>query len=164
MGSQILEAGTCPELKEGLYIGEEIPTDHPFFTQKKLNSGPNFWPSSVPNPETFRTVSMDYYHAVSDLAADVLKAIALTLGTDEGFFDGFVKDSVATMRYLHYPPQPADSDENLSRGIGAHTDFGAITLLLQDEVDGLQVLDAPTGEWLDVSNSYLQLLSDFVYL
>lgn len=150
VGSQILEAGTSPELKEGLYIGEEIPKDHPYFVEKKLNSGPNFWPETVENPEEFRETTMEYYHAVFDLAKDVLKLIALTLGTDEGYFDDFTTDAVATMRYLHYPPQPKDSDEKLSRGIGAHTDFGAITLLLQGDVDGLQVLDGPSGEWFDV--------------
>ena len=43
------------------------------------------------------------------------------------------------LRYMHYPPQPKDSDEKLSLGIGVHTDFGSVTLLIQDEVDGLQV-------------------------
>ena len=150
MGSQILEAGTNPELKEGLYIGEEIPKDHPYFVNKKLNSGPNFWPSNVPDPEDFRKTSMAYYHAVYELACDVLRLIALTLGVDESFFDSFTNDAVATMRFLHYPPAAPDSDEKLSRGIGAHTDFGAITLLMQDTVDGLQVLDESTGEWFDV--------------
>lgn len=153
VGSQILEAGTSPELKEGLYIGEEISKDHPYFVEKKLNSGPNFWPETVENAEEFRETTMKYYHAVFDLAKDVLKLIALTLGTDEGYFDDFTTDAVATMRYLHYPPQPKDSDEKLSRGIGAHTDFGAITLLLQGDVDGLQVLDGPSGEWFDVCST-----------
>lgn len=151
IGSQILEEGTRPELKEGLYIGEEISKDHPYFVKKKLNSGPNFWPQSVDDPEEFKKTTMKYYHAVFELAKDVLKVIALSLGAKEEFFDDFAKDAVATMRYLHYPPQPKDSNEKLNRGIGAHTDFGAITLLLQGEVDGLQVLDAPSGEWFDVS-------------
>lgn len=37
-------------------------------------------------------------------------------------------------------------------GIGAHRDFGALTLLLQGDVGGLQVLNEGTGEWIDVSH------------
>lgn len=148
--SQMLEAGTGPELKEGLYIGEEIPEDHPYFLQKKLNSGPNQWPQTVSDRVEFQKTTMEYYHAVFELAKDVLGVIALTLGIDSNFFRPLTTGAVATMRYLHYPAQPEDEDERLNRGIGAHTDFGCVTLLLQDEVDGLQVLDAPSGQWLDV--------------
>jgi isopenicillin N synthase-like dioxygenase len=149
--SQMLEVGTGPELKEGLYIGEEIPEDHPYFMDKKLNSGPNQWPPTVPDKREFEETTMEYYHAVFELAKDVLGVLAQTLGVESSFFDPLTDGAVATMRYLHYPAQPQDTDDKLNRGIGAHTDFGCITLLLQDEVDGLQVLDAPTGQWLDVS-------------
>jgi isopenicillin N synthase-like dioxygenase len=146
-----LEVGTSPDLKEGLYIGEEIPEDHPYFKEKKLNSGPNQWPPTISAKEEFQETTMEYYHAVFELAKDVLGVLAQTLGVESTFFDPLTDGAVATMRYLHYPAQPQDTDEKLNRGIGAHTDFGCITLLLQDEIDGLQVLDAPTGQWLDVS-------------
>lgn len=153
----MLEAGTGPELKEGLYIGEEIPEDHPYFVQKKLNSGPNQWPQTVPDKAEFQKTTMEYYHAVFELAKDVLSVVALTLGVDSTFFEPLTDGAVATMRYLHYPAQPKDQDEKLNRGIGAHTDFGCVTLLLQDDVDGLQVLDVPTGQWLDVGTSPVHL-------
>lgn len=153
IGSQILEAGTNPDLKEGYYIGEEISKDHPYFIQKKLNSGPNFWPESVENVERFKSVSMRYYNAMHALARDILVVIAQTLDLDATYFEKFTTDAVATLRYLHYPPQAPDSDEKISRGIGAHTDFGSVTLLMQDEVDGLQVYEKSTNEWLDVRGS-----------
>lgn len=93
---------------------------------------------------------MSYYSHVCDLARDVLRILALTLDLPESYFNQFTEDAVATMRLLHYPPQPKDDDEKLSRGIGAHTDFGALTLLLQEEVDGLQVWEEKTKTWLDV--------------
>ena len=64
--------------------------------------------------------------------------LALSPDLAENYFDEFASGAVATTRLLQYP-QPADSDAKLSRGIGAHTDFGAVTLLMQEEVDGLQV-------------------------
>ncbi|KAL4930433.1 uncharacterized protein BDV17DRAFT_280717 [Aspergillus undulatus] len=163
--SQMLEVGTGPELKEGLYIGEEIDTNHPYYINQRLNSGPNQWPSTVSDADEFRRTSMEYYHAVYELAREVLGVLALTLDVDETFFDPLTTGGVATMRMLHYPSQPKDEDEKLNRGIGAHTDFGCITLLLQDEVDGLQVLDAPTGQWLDVqpvAGAYVVNLGDLM--
>ncbi|KAF2705087.1 Clavaminate synthase-like protein [Pleomassaria siparia CBS 279.74] len=152
MKSQILEAGTLPELKEGYYIGDEIPKTHPYFTQKKLNSGPNMWPSptTLPDVDDFKATALEYYSKVVALAKDILKVLALTLDLDETWFDEFAEGAVATMRLLHYPSQPPDSPAKLTRGIGAHTDFGTITLLLQGDVAGLQVYDHDTSEWLDV--------------
>jgi isopenicillin N synthase-like dioxygenase len=119
-------------------VGEEISKDHPYFVNKRLNSGPNQWPQSLPNPDEFRKVSLEYYDHMHALARDILVVLAKTLDLGDDYFEQFTLGAVATLRYLHYPPQPADSDEKLSRGIGAHTDFGSVTLLMQDEVDGLQ--------------------------
>jgi isopenicillin N synthase-like dioxygenase len=152
MKSQILEEGTLPELKEGYYIGDEISKDHPYFVDKKLNSGPNIWPSEdvLPNVDNFKATALDYYSQVVSLAKDILKVLALTLDLEESYFDDYAAGAVATMRLLHYPSQPPDSPAKLTRGIGAHTDFGCVTILLQDKVAGLQVYDYTTKEWLDV--------------
>lgn len=150
--SQILEEGTQPELKEGFYIGADLPTTHEYFVNKKLNSGPNQWPESLGDDglASFKSGTMTYYNSTLSLASDLLRVIALSLDLEESYFDQFMDGAVATMRLLHYPSQPKDADEKLTRGIGAHTDFGAITMLLQDEVDGLQVWDQRNSTWIDV--------------
>lgn len=150
--SQILEEGTQPELKEGFYIGDDIPKSHPYFVNKKLNSGPNQWPEALGDDlADFKNHSMEYYHSTLKLASDLMRVLALSLDLEETYFSRFLDGAVATMRLLHYPSQPADADEKLTRGIGAHTDFGAITMLLQDKVDGLQVWDQKNNVWIDVS-------------
>lgn len=140
MKSQMLE-GTLPELKDGLYIGDEISKDHPYFVNKKLNSGPNMWPPEdvVFNVADFKATALDYYSQVVSLAKDILKVLALTLDLEESWFDEYAHDAVATMRLLHYPSQPPDSPVKLTRGIGAHTDFGCVTILLQDKVADLRL-------------------------
>lgn len=71
------------------------------------------------------------------------------VGYDTSVFTEFCTDPLANVRLLHYPPHPEEADE-LQLGAGAHTDFGAITLLLQDDNSGLQVLDKDNSEWVDV--------------
>jgi isopenicillin N synthase-like dioxygenase len=122
--SQILEEGTLPELKEGFYIGDEIPKTHPYFVNKKLNSDPNMWPTpcsslSVSDVEDFKTTALEYYARVCALAKDILKVLALTVDLEESWFDGneFTQGAVATMRLMHYPTQPLDSLQKLSARI-----------------------------------------------
>lgn len=122
--SQMLEVDTSPELKEGFYIGDDISKSHPYFLQMKINCGPNVWPDTIPDVEAFKETSMTYYREQCNLAKDVLSVLAKTLNLNDHYFTAFTEDAVATLRLLHYPPQPADSDEKKARGIGAHTDFG----------------------------------------
>lgn len=152
--SQSFEPGQSPDLKESFFVAADLPKEHALHQQKKVNCGPNVWPENMPDRAEFERCCMEYYNALMDLSKEILKALALTLDLDENFFQEFATcDHVGVMRMIHYPPQDPDSDEKISRGIGAHTDFGALTLLLQDEVDGLQVWDKDTDEWHDVSAS-----------
>ena len=86
---------------------------------------------------------------MSRLAQDVLQVLALTLDLEPSTFNEFGQNALAILRLLHYPPQPPDASED-ERGIGAHSDFGGITLLLQDDVGGLQVYGSPSSSWIDV--------------
>ncbi len=57
---------------------------------------------------------------------------------------------MAVLRLLHYPPQPPDRGSP-AIGAGEHTDYGSLTLLLTDEVGGLEVKRRDTsgeGGWI----------------
>jgi isopenicillin N synthase-like dioxygenase len=145
--AQKLEPGAAPDTKESIYIGEDLPLNHPRVLAREYNCGPNLYPEALGKP--FQDTCMEYYFAARQLAKDVMKALALGLGQEGTYFDGFCNDRPSsTLRLIHYPPTPQSSP--LERGVGAHRDFGCVTILLQDEVGGLQVQDEKTGEWLDV--------------
>ncbi|GFF62318.1 sexual differentiation process protein isp7 [Aspergillus lentulus] len=124
MYGQMIEKDTKPDLKEGYYVAQDLPPDHPQVLSKKFAHGPNLWPESL-GPH-IRDTCMDYLNQVTALTEKVLQAIGVSLGYDESYFDEFCTETMAFYKLLHYPPQPPDADP-LQRGIGAHRDFGGIT-------------------------------------
>jgi isopenicillin N synthase-like dioxygenase len=100
-------------LKEGYYFGTDLPLDHPYVVEGKLNFGPNKYPEELSNPEEFKSTVKCYFASLEGLAHDILRILAATLDLDESFFDNFIETPIATLRLLHYPPQPptASPDE-----------------------------------------------------
>ncbi|KAH7162073.1 hypothetical protein B0J13DRAFT_490605 [Dactylonectria estremocensis] len=137
------------DLKEGYYFGLDLPEDHPQVLAKKFNLGPNKYPENVKDPQEFRQKIDSYIEKMIEIAERLIRILCKTLEVDDGWVSQFTNTPIATLRLLHYPPQPPDASE-LERGIGAHTDFGAVTILLQDLVGGLQVWDRACSQWIDV--------------
>ncbi|KAJ3330736.1 hypothetical protein HDU76_004999 [Blyttiomyces sp. JEL0837] len=82
-----------------------------------------------------------------NLSIEIMRSIALGLNLPETYFDPYISRKDNTLRLLHYPPVSKSllDKENQSRA-GSHTDYGTVTLLFQDDVGGLEVLNTK-GEW-----------------
>ncbi|KAF5962800.1 gibberellin 20 oxidase [Fusarium coicis] len=158
VGAQKLEKPFADQ-KEGFMIGHELPEDSGYLR------GPNQWPleSDVPS---FRATFTEYFAAVHDLSISLFRMLALSLDLPENYFNDFVSSdqSIAMCRAHRYPTATAEKAEK-SRGIGAHTDFGALTLLLQDNLGGLEVYHRRTEAWIPVKpiqNAYVVNIGDML--
>ena len=115
--------------------------------------GHNQWPEAIPE---FRTIMRRYLAECETVAHRLLHAFALGLGLEPTFFDRhFDRDHTSFIRLNWYPlADPLDSEEATAvtslgdMALHHHTDAGALTLLLQDDVGGLQV--SHDGSWIDV--------------
>ncbi len=131
------------DFKEGFKIGRDLGADHPLVRAGTPLHGPNQWPDLPGWRETMQT----YYDAMEALGRRLLQAFALALGLEANYFDGWLKAPMTTLGPLHYPPQRGHITE-AQLGAGAHTDYGCLTMLAQDDAGGLQVRNA-AGVWID---------------
>eukprot|EP00798_Chlamydomonas_sp_ICE-L_P028005 gene28005-31102_t len=127
------------DTKEGFYFAREIAADCP--EAKKPLHGPNVWPPSDILP-SYRTVTMEYFEAVNALGLRLIRLLALTLGLEATYFDSYFQPPMMVLRPLHYTAQISKPTDGVF-GAGAHSDYGMLTILKTDEVEGLQIY---TGE------------------
>ncbi|MEM1403156.1 MAG: 2OG-Fe(II) oxygenase family protein [Pseudomonadota bacterium] len=102
------------------------------------------WPS-----EKFRDEMVIFYGDVLGAAQRLQRLLARALETPADFFVSRHNGENVTLRLLHYPPVNGARVDAEQMGAGAHTDYGMLTLLFQDNVGGLQV-QSTSGAWHDV--------------
>lgn len=71
-------------------------------------------------------------------------------GLSKDFFNQkFTQQPFAQIGLFHYPPHTTVKRDCDVWGVGRHTDYGVLTILLQDDVGGLQV-ETKDGSWIEV--------------
>jgi isopenicillin N synthase-like dioxygenase len=143
-----LGEATPPDLKETFSVGPFEPAP------PGLNDpaaafvySPNRWPARL---ATIEPAFHSYYDAMAGLVSRVMAAMAIGLGLDAGWFEPFIDRHTSALRALHYPDLSGQHVEQGQLRAGAHTDYGTLTLLRQDDAPGGLQLRGADGEWHDV--------------
>ncbi|XAR59484.1 hypothetical protein NMG60_11015336 [Bertholletia excelsa] len=111
---------------------------------EKLRKLVNRWPEYPPE---LRKAMEEYAREMEKLSYRLLELICLSLGLPANRLSGFFDGQTSFTRLNHYPPC---SIPHLALGVGRHKDVGALTVLAQDEVGGLEVKRKADGEWIRV--------------
>jgi len=139
--------GKFPDLKESFEIGR---SDQPEY--------PNLWPDKFDTAGVEFKKNMEaFFETGTKMHVQLMRAIATGLGIQEDWFDKHCKSADNNLRLLHYPrvkkevlgtgadddaAQAGNGNESKSVRAAAHTDYGTVTLLFQDNAGGLQVRSA----------------------
>jgi isopenicillin N synthase-like dioxygenase len=134
------------DLVEAFVMGSEDRDGKP--TGKLHAHAPNVWPDGMPD---FKETTVRYYQAARELSETMADIASLSLGLKRDFFSLRLTDAVVTMRmnwYQRLENEPQLDEEQMA--LGAHTDYGILTVLLADVRPGLQIL-SDSSEWVDVT-------------
>lgn len=111
------------------------------FENSDLAYQKNLWPQGQPG---FTETMIVNQRALMALSQELMAAFSLALGLDEDYFAQFHKSPLATFG-LNYYPAPVEGGSDV--GVGAHCDASSFTVLLQDDIGGLEVQEA-SGRWI----------------
>lgn len=144
-GMATLDGAKTHDLKEIFFWGPDWTADDPDVVAGVPMMAPNKWPDAA--MPSLRSAVLAYHEAVSALGRRLLSAIAVGLGLDPAFFESRYTNPLGRGQLVYYPPSEGDDEAEGRFGAAPHTDFGALTLLLQDMNGGLQIRNRE-GEWI----------------
>jgi len=137
------------DLKEFFAIGPVDVPDEPYFTAAAAypSFAPNVWPE---RPAELRAIYTAYYRAMERLAGRLMQAFAVALDLPEAFFRDKTDRHISGIRVVNYPDQPEAPAAGQLRA-GAHSDYGALTILKSENVPGGLEVRSRAGEWVAVA-------------
>jgi len=141
-----LEGSATHDAKEVFFWGRDVDPD-----DEQVRAGlplvhPNQWPDA--QAPFLRAGIIPYYEAVMALGQRILECLAIGLAADPAVFASAYDRPLGRGQLVYYPAI-GDADIRAERfGAAAHTDFGVLTILLQDNLGGLQVRNR-SGDWIE---------------
>lgn len=141
-------AATPPDLVEYFAAGRPgIDFTDPYYAPDHagVHFFPNLWPSE---PSDFEAAWTNYYVHVEKLATELMRVFAVALGLPMDWFDASIDKHCSNLFANNYPAYDGPIEEGQLR-LGAHTDYGSLTIVYQRGSEGgLQIHDGEN--WLDV--------------
>lgn len=137
-----------PDLFEAFNIGlDDVPDEPAYAVERQRFFAANIWPD---RPRSLRPALVKYYAEAEALAHRITTVFARALELPDDFFEASTAHSTDTLRAVNYvrsegSPEPLPGQLRM----GAHSDYGIVTLLWADPVPGLQII-GPGGGWHDV--------------
>lgn len=128
--------GGARDWRDQLDIGAERPVRVPGPGEPAYwwLQGPNQWPAALPE---LRTAALHWIDRLSGVARRLLHELLTAIGAPADFYDPlFGEHAHPHLKLVRYPGSAGDGTD---QGVGAHKDYGFLTLLLQDGIGGLQV-------------------------
>ncbi|KAK0728815.1 2OG-Fe(II) oxygenase [Lasiosphaeria miniovina] len=142
-GMSLREGDALPDAKECFFLARDDPA-----VELSGFFGPNVWPPDLPDGDFRRPAQAYYEHSVA-LGKTVWRILLEGLGQPGDLVEAFAARPVVPMKMIRYPPHRTVRAGQL--GIGAHTDFGGVTVLFQQPgKDGLEVWDDARAAWIPV--------------
>jgi isopenicillin N synthase-like dioxygenase len=134
---------SAADLFEAFNVGSQA-SDHPSLNLASQDYPENVWPST---PGVFVPAVQAWYAAVGTVARTMVRIFGRALGVGEDGLSGYTDHSVDMLRMINYRLPSADVIlEPDQVGMGAHTDYGIVTVLWADPVPGLEILGGD-GAW-----------------
>jgi isopenicillin N synthase-like dioxygenase len=139
---------TPPDLRESVFLGPV--DDHRAYYAKLPEAATSYAPNVIPDePAGLAATLVSLYREYERLARDMMRVFAAALGLREGFFDGTLDRHFSIMSCHHYPVLEEPPLPGQLR-TGAHTDYGAMTILAATDAEGGLEVRMPEGSWAGV--------------
>jgi isopenicillin N synthase-like dioxygenase len=136
------------DLKEKMDMGPfAVPADeYHTCAEAGPHFAPNVWPDALPE---MRGLWERYFAEMSEVSRQVMRIFAVALDLDIDFFEDKINEHISMFRAINYPDQVEPPLPGQLRA-GAHSDYGSLTLLRQEQRPGSLQVMTKSGEWFDV--------------
>ena len=138
-----LGLASAADLFEAINVGSSA-SDFPGLGLPEDVYAPNVYPAEIPGFEPAVTA---WFESAGRVARTMVRIFGVALGGSEDYFERFTDHSIDVLRMNNYRlPGPDVQLEQDQLGMGAHTDYGIVTVLWADQVPGLEIHCAD-GNW-----------------